>query len=206
MILLIDNYDSFSYNLVQYIGAIQKRKKDIGADKDLAGYMEEYGIRVVRNDELAITDIEKMSPDYIILSPGPGRPANAGICEELIRNYTGNAKILGVCLGHQAIIEAFGGRITYAKELMHGKQSVVTLDESDPVFSGVPANIKIARYHSLAGEAGSLPDCLKVIAETSDGEIMAVKHKDRDIYGFQFHPESVLTEYGMKLLENFLDL
>lgn len=209
MILLIDNYDSFSYNLVQYIGSIQVRKKDKGKqfETDNTGdYLKNYDIKVVRNDELSVSEIEKLSPEYIILSPGPGRPENAGICEELLKEYKGNAKILGVCLGHQAIIEAFGGEITYAKELMHGKQSVVTLDKTDPIFEGISEKIKVARYHSLAGNDENLPECLKVIARTGDGEIMAVRHKTREIYGFQFHPESVLTEYGMEMLCNFAEL
>ena len=203
MILLIDNYDSFSYNLVQYIGTIQKNKSKSNIEGYETDYLKQHDIKVVRNDELSVKEIEDMSPEYIILSPGPGRPDRAGICEELLRDYTGNAKILGVCLGHQAIVEAFGGKVTYAKELMHGKQSVVTLDKNAPVFAGIPENVKVARYHSLAGDKDSLPECLKVIASTEDGEIMAVKHIDRPIYGFQFHPESVLTEYGMEMLNNF---
>lgn len=203
MILLIDNYDSFSYNLVQYIGTIQKNKTGSNIEGYETDYLKQHDIKVVRNDELSVKEIEDMSPEYIILSPGPGRPDRAGICEELLRDYTGNAKILGVCLGHQAIVEAFGGKVTYAKELMHGKQSVVTLDKNAPVFAGIPENVKVARYHSLAGDKDSLPECLKVIASTEDGEIMAVKHIDRPIYGFQFHPESVLTEYGMEMLNNF---
>ena len=203
MILLIDNYDSFSYNLVQYIGTIQKNKSKSNIEGYETDYLKQHDIKVVRNDELSVKEIEDMSPEYIILSPGPGRPDRAGICEELLRDYTGNAKMLGVCLGHQAIVEAFGGKVTYAKKLMHGKQSVVTLDKNAPVFAGIPENVKVARYHSLAGDKDSLPECLKVIASTEDGEIMAVKHIDRPIYGFQFHPESVLTEYGMEMLNNF---
>lgn len=202
MILLIDNYDSFSYNLVQLIGGIQKERYEQG--KIAEGEDENYGIRVVRNDELTVSEIKKLAPEYIILSPGPGRPENAGICEELLKTYDRPVKILGVCLGHQAICEAFGGNVVYAKELMHGKQSMITFDEKEPVFAGIPENIKIARYHSLAAEAAAMPKCLQVIAETDDGEVMAVKHKDKAIYGFQFHPESVLTEYGKEMLENFL--
>lgn len=202
MILLIDNYDSFSYNLVQLIGGIQKERYEQG--KIAEGEDENYGIRVVRNDELTVSEIEKLAPEYIILSPGPGRPENAGICEELLKTYDRPVKILGVCLGHQAICEAFGGKVVYAKELMHGKQSTITFDAKEPVFTGIPENIKIARYHSLAAEATAMPECLQVIAETDDGEVMAVKHKDKAIYGFQFHPESVLTEYGKEMLENFL--
>lgn len=202
MILLIDNYDSFSYNLVQLIGGIQKERFDAGGSED--GIECNYGIKVIRNDEMTVKEIEKLKPEYIILSPGPGRPADAGICEALVREYDRPVKILGVCLGHQAIYEAFGGKVTYAKQLMHGKQSAITFDEKEPIFADIPQQIKIARYHSLAGDAGALPDCLKVIAQTADGEVMAVRHKEREIYGLQFHPESVLTEYGKIMLENFL--
>jgi anthranilate synthase component 2 len=202
MILLIDNYDSFSYNLVQLIGGIQKERFEKGDNNE--GPECNYGIKVIRNDEMTVADIEKMEPEYIILSPGPGRPSEAGICEELLKTYSKPVKILGVCLGHQAICESFGGTITYAKELMHGKQSVITFDKTEPIFAGIPENISIARYHSLAAEGKSLPDCLQVLATTEDGEVMAVKHKEKEIYGFQFHPESVLTEYGKEMLENFL--
>jgi anthranilate synthase component 2 len=202
MILLIDNYDSFSYNLVQLIGGIQKERFEKGDNNE--GPECNYGIKVIRNDEMTVAEIEKMEPEYIILSPGPGRPSEAGICEELLKTYSKPVKILGVCLGHQAICESFGGTITYAKELMHGKQSVITFDKTEPIFAGIPENISIARYHSLAAEGESLPDCLQVLATTEDGEVMAVKHKEKEIYGFQFHPESVLTEYGKEMLENFL--
>lgn len=202
MILLIDNYDSFSYNLVQLIGGIQKERYEKGISKD--GKECNYGIKVIRNDEMTVKEIEDLNPEYIILSPGPGRPEDAGICESLLKEYKKKVKILGVCLGHQAIFEAFGGKVTYAKKLMHGKQSEISFDESEAIFKNVPENIKIARYHSLAGDAGTTPDCLKVIARTSDGEVMAVKHRDKEIYGFQFHPESVLTECGKTMLENFL--
>lgn len=202
MILLIDNYDSFSYNLVQLIGGIQKERYETGRSKD--GKDCNYGIRVIRNDEMTVEEIEALAPEYIILSPGPGRPKDAGICEEVLRKYSKSVKILGVCLGHQAIFEAFGGKITYAKKLMHGKQSIITFGKAESIFKGIPEGIKIARYHSLAGDGSTLPDCLEVIAATMDGEVMAVKHKEREIYGFQFHPESVLTEYGKEMLENFL--
>ncbi len=202
MILLIDNYDSFSYNLVQLIGGIQKKRYEEG--KISEGENDHYGIRVIRNDEMTVQEIEDLKPEYIILSPGPGRPENAGICEKLLRTYDRPVKILGVCLGHQAICEAFGGKVVYAKELMHGKQSEITFDSEEPIFAGVPEHVKIARYHSLAADAAEMPECLQVIAQTEDGEVMAVKHKDKQIYGFQFHPESVLTEYGKQMLENFL--
>lgn len=203
MILLIDNYDSFSYNLVQMIGGICKEKYEKGELTE--GPDVNYGIRVVRNDALSVEEIEKMEPEYIILSPGPGRPADAGICETLLATYKKPVKILGVCLGHQAICETFGGTITYAKELMHGKTSEIQFSEDSDIFRNIPQNIKIARYHSLAALDTEIPECLEVIAQTADGEIMAVKHKQKDIYGFQYHPESVLTEYGKEMLENFLN-
>lgn len=202
MILLIDNYDSFSYNLVQLIGGIQKKRFENGEITD--GKENNYGIKVIRNDEMTVEEIEELAPEYIILSPGPGRPADAGICEDVIKNYKKRVKMLGVCLGHQAICEAFGGVVTYAKELMHGKQSTITFDAQADIFANIPQDIKIARYHSLAASEEQLPECLEVLAKTADGEIMAVKHKEREIYGFQYHPESVLTEYGVEMLENFL--
>ena len=186
MILLIDNYDSFSYNLYQMIGEINSDMK------------------VVRNDELRISDIEEMAPSRIIISPGPGRPCDAGICEDVIAHFAGKIPILGVCLGHQAICENFGAVITYAKELMHGKQSEVTLDNSCKIFSGMESSTLVSRYHSLAAEPSSIPSILQVIATTDDGEVMAVKHKDYEIYGLQFHPESILTPEGKKMLENFM--
>lgn len=186
MILLIDNYDSFSYNLYQLVGEINP------------------DIRVVRNDELRICDIEKLNPSHIIISPGPGRPIEAGICEDVIAHFAGKIPILGVCLGHQAICETFGANITYAKELMHGKQSDVKIDNSSKLFKGLPENIKVARYHSLAAEAKSLPTNLKILATTDDGEIMAVAHKEYEVYGLQFHPESILTPDGKKIIENFV--
>lgn len=202
MILLIDNYDSFSYNLVQLIGEIQKEHFE--TDKENDKKEKDYGIKVIRNDELTVEEIEDLRPECIILSPGPGKPENAGICESLLKKYDRPVKIIGVCLGHQAICEAFGGKITYAKELMHGKQSKMSFDKFDSLFKGIPQNISVARYHSLVAQADTLPNCLKVIATAEDGEIMAVKHKEKNIYGLQFHPESVLTEYGKKIMRNFL--
>ena len=187
MILLIDNYDSFSYNLYQLVGAINP------------------DIRVVRSDELTVEEIRALHPDRIILSPGPGRPADAGVCEDAVRTLTGEIPILGVCLGHQAICETFGGVVTYAKELMHGKQSQVTLEETCPLFRGLPAVVPAARYHSLAVEEGTLPACLQVTARADDGEIMAVQHRDALVYGLQFHPESILTPDGETMLKNFLE-
>ena len=186
MILLIDNYDSFSYNLYQLVGEINP------------------DIKVVRNDELRICDIEKLNPSHIIISPGPGRPNEAGICEDVIAHFAGKTPILGVCLGHQAICETFGANITYAKELMHGKQSRVTIDNKCKLFKDLPEKIDVARYHSLAAEAKSLPTNLKILATTDDGEIMAVAHKEYEVYGLQFHPESILTPEGKKIIENFV--
>jgi len=186
MILLIDNYDSFSYNVYQLVGSVNP------------------DIKVIRNDEMTIQEIEALSPSHIILSPGPGRPVDAGICEEVIRYFAGKIPIMGICLGHQAICEVFGATITYAKELMHGKQSVAALDTESLLFRGMRREITVARYHSLAAEPDSIPTQLKVTARTADGEVMAVEHRDYPIYGVQFHPESVLTPEGKRIIENFL--
>lgn len=188
MILLIDNYDSFSYNLYQLIGAINP------------------DIKVIRNDELTCEEIIALAPTHIIISPGPGRPCDAGICEELAVKAAGKAAILGVCLGHQAICEAFGAEITYAKQLMHGKKSVISFDSTSPIFAGIDQNPEVARYHSLAADEGTMPNVLKITAKTADGEIMAVQHRDFPIFGLQFHPESILTNCGKKLIENFLNI
>lgn len=186
MILLIDNYDSFSYNLFQLVGEI------------------EPDIKVCRNDEIRICDIEEMNPSHIIISPGPGKPSEAGICEEIVTHFAGKIPILGVCLGHQAICEAFGANVTYAKELMHGKQSEVQVDNSCKLFKGLPDTVDVARYHSLAADKGSLPEMLKAVAVTKDGEIMAVAHKQYEVYGLQFHPESIMTADGKRMIENFI--
>lgn len=186
MILLIDNYDSFSYNLYQLIGSMNP------------------DIKVIRNDEMSVEEMEKMNPEKIILSPGPGRPEQAGVCEAVVTYFQGKVPILGVCLGHQAICQAYGGTITYAKTLMHGKQSLLAVDSTSLLFQGMKKNIPAARYHSLAVERESMPDCLMVIASAEDGEIMAVKHKEYETYGVQFHPESVLTPDGKQILKNFL--
>lgn len=186
MILLIDNYDSFSYNVYQLIGSINPDMK------------------VIRNDELTIEEIEALAPSQIVISPGPGRPRDAGICEDVIRHFQGRIPILGICLGHQAICEVYGATITYARELMHGKQSVVTLDQGSRLFEGMEKQITVARYHSLAADPDTLPDCLQITATTQDGEIMAVQHREYPVYGVQFHPESVLTPQGKAILENFL--
>ena len=175
MTLLIDNYDSFAYNLYQYVGSLDPQ------------------VQVIRNDDLTVAEIEALHPTAVILSPGPGRPADAGVCEALILALAGKCKMLGVCLGHQAICEAFGGRITYAKELTC----------PGGLFAGLSSPMTVARYHSLA--ATDLPDCLEVTATAPDGEIMAVQHKKYEIYGVQFHPESVMTPDGLQLIRNFLE-
>lgn len=188
MILLIDNYDSFSYNLYQYVGMINP------------------DIRVIKNDELSLPEIIDLQPDHIIVSPGPGRPADAGICEEVIDTFKDKTPILGVCLGHQAICEVFGGTVTYASTLMHGKSSNVHIANGSPIFRGLPPIIAAGRYHSLSAERSSLPDELLIIAEDDEGEVMAVKHRSFDVYGVQFHPESILTDSGHRMIENFLKI
>lgn len=194
MILLIDNYDSFSYNLVQMMGEIEASEH---------GSQEE--VKVVRNDELTVNEVEALAPTHIVLSPGPGKPSEAGICENVIRRMAGMTKILGICLGHQAICEVYGAKITYAKSLMHGKQSIIELDVEQPIFQGLEETGTVGRYHSLAADPDSIPEVLEVIAKDADGEIMAVKHKQYEIYGLQFHPESVLTPHGKRMLINFLE-
>ena len=186
MILLIDNYDSFSYNLFQIVGEL---------DPD---------IRVIRNDQCTVEEIRAMCPQRIILSPGPGRPEDAGITMEAVTALGRDIPILGVCLGHQAICAAFGATITYARELMHGKQSEVRFYRGCPLFRGCPETAPVARYHSLAAEADTIPACLKVTAHTADGEVMAVQHTVHPIYGVQFHPESILTPDGKTMLRNFI--
>ena len=186
MILLIDNYDSFAYNLYQLIGSINEE------------------IKVVRNDEISVEEIEKLNPSCIIISPGPGKPSEAGIIEEVIQTYYTKYPILGVCLGHQAIVEAFGGIVGYAKSVMHGKSSIIKVNTNNLLFKGFEEKTRVARYHSLAAKKESLPDCLQIIGESDDGEIMAVCHKNYPIYGLQFHPESILTKEGKKIVENFL--
>ena len=186
MILLIDNYDSFSYNLYQLIGELNP------------------DIKVIRNDEMTIDEIRSLNPDRIILSPGPGRPEDAGVIVEAARTLGKDIPTLGVCLGHQAICMAFGATVTYAKELMHGKQSVVKFDTDSALFKGIPENASVARYHSLAAEKDTIPDCLKITGVTDDGEVMAIEHKEYPIYGVQFHPESIMTPDGKQMLKNFL--
>ena len=186
MILLIDNYDSFSYNLYQLVGEL------------------EPDIMVIRNDEMTTEQIRGLSPDRIILSPGPGRPEDAGVCIDVVRELGGSIPLLGVCLGHQSICTAYGAVVTYAKKLMHGKQSLVSFDTDCPLFEGMENKALVARYHSLAADASTMPDCLKITAVTDDGEIMAVQHRDYPVYGVQFHPESIMTPDGKIMLRNFI--
>jgi anthranilate synthase component 2 len=185
MLLMIDNYDSFTYNLVQYLG-------ELGAD-----------VQVVRNDEMGIDEIERMRPGMIVISPGPCSPNEAGISLGLIERLGGAVPLLGVCLGHQAIGQAYGGKVVHAKTLMHGKTSLIH-HSGKGVFTGLPSPFTATRYHSLAVERGSLPACLEVTAWTEDGEIMGLRHRNLAVEGVQFHPEAILTEHGHALLKNFL--
>lgn len=187
MILLIDNYDSFSYNLYQLIGSL------------------EPDIKVIRNDAMTVEEIEKLDPDAVILSPGPGHPEEAGVCVDVAKVLGKKIPVLGVCLGHQAICVAYGATVSYAKQLMHGKQSVTTFDCTSPLFTGLPEKAPVARYHSLAAIRDTMPECMKVIAETEDGEIMAVEHNEYPIFGVQFHPESIMTPDGKDMLQNFVE-
>lgn len=186
MVLLIDNYDSFTYNLVQLIGQY---------DPD---------VKVVRNDAITVPEIEKLSPDRIVISPGPGKPKDAGVCEEVIEKLNGKYPILGVCLGHQAICEVYGATVTYAPTLMHGKQSDIHIASGSEIFRGLPPIIRAARYHSLATDKYTIPDTLRIIAESDDGTVMAVEHRDAPTFGIQFHPESIMTPMGKEIIENFI--
>jgi anthranilate synthase/aminodeoxychorismate synthase-like glutamine amidotransferase len=187
MILMIDNYDSFTYNLVQYL-------KQIGED-----------VVVKRNDAVSVDEIAVMAPQAIVISPGPGRPASAGISLAAIQRFSGTIPILGVCLGHQSIARAFGGRVVAAKRLMHGKTSAITGDGKG-VFAGIKQHFQAMRYHSLAVEKESLPDCLAVTATSEDGEIMGLRHRSHTTEGIQFHPESIMTPLGKRLLRNFIKI
>ena len=185
MLLMIDNYDSFTYNLVQYFG-------ELGED-----------VKVVRNDEIDLAGIAALKPDHIVVSPGPCTPNEAGVSVAAIKQFAGKIPILGVCLGHQSIGQAFGGKIIHAKQLMHGKTSAIHHNNTS-VFTGLPNPFTATRYHSLVIERETLPDCLEVTAWTDDGEIMGVRHKTLAVHGVQFHPESILTEHGHDMLDNFL--
>jgi len=186
MILLIDNYDSFTYNLFQAVGSIHAN------------------IIVARNDDVTLAMIEQMSPSHLILSPGPGRPEHAGICQSAIEHFYQKLPILGVCLGHQSICQVFGATVTYAQHLMHGKSSQVSLDTSSRLFQGLPRTIQAARYHSLIADPATVTSPLRVIATTKEGEVMAVEHRDHPLFGVQFHPESILTPQGQTVIRNFL--
>lgn len=186
MLFMLDNYDSFTYNLVQYFG-------ELGQE-----------VCVYRNNQITVSEVEALNPTRICLSPGPGQPQNAGIMPELIKHFYNKVPILGVCLGHQAIAQHFGAHIAKAQTIMHGKTSAVTHDGSD-VFTGIPTPMDVIRYHSLAVSSASLPECLRVTARSSDGEIMGLCHKELPISGVQFHPESIFTEHGHQLLQNFLN-
>ena len=185
MLLMIDNYDSFTYNLVQYFGELEQE------------------VAVYRNDEITLDQVAALAPRYIVISPGPCTPNEAGISVPLIRQFAGKIPILGVCLGHQSIGQAFGGNIVHAKKVMHGKTSAIR-HNAEGVFRDLPNPLQATRYHSLVIEQASLPGCLEVTAWTEDGEIMGVKHSSLDIEGVQFHPESILTEHGHAMLKNFL--
>ncbi len=187
MVLLIDNYDSFSYNLYQLVGELDSN------------------IKVIRNDEMTVKEIKELHPTHIILSPGPGKPQDAGICQEVVEKLGGVIPILGVCLGHQAICQVYGATVTYAKALVHGKQSDARIDVTSRVFRGLDETIEVARYHSLGVRKETVPRELKVIAISGDGEIMAVEHRSYPVYGLQFHPESILTPEGRKILRNFME-
>ncbi len=186
--MLIDNYDSFSYNLFQMVGELYP------------------DMRVIRNDAMTVEEIRALAPEGIILSPGPGRPSEAGICEEVVGTLGSEIPILGVCLGHQAICEQAGARIIHAARLMHGKQSMTKIDNSSTLFAGLPGEVPVSRYHSLAVEESTLPSEYKITARAQDGEVMAVQHREYPIYGVQFHPESIMTPDGKKMLENFVSM
>lgn len=189
MILLVDNYDSFSFNLVQVIGELIDGKEEL---------------KVIRNDELTVEEIMTLNPSHIVLSPGPGKPSDAGVCEALIKAANGKIPLMGVCLGHQAICEVLGGKITYAPELMHGKQSLVAVDNESTIFKGLPKELEVARYHSLVADKDLIPEELTVTATDEKGEVMAVQHKVNQLYGLQFHPESIMTPLGKDMVRNFL--
>ena len=186
MLLMIDNYDSFTYNLVQYLGELGQH------------------VAVYRNDQITLNDIDALAPSHIVISPGPCTPNEAGISVELAEVYGGEIPILGVCLGHQSIAQAFGGRVIRAQNLMHGKTSMISHCEAG-LFAGLPSPFQATRYHSLVVERSSLPECFEITATAEDGEIMALRHQRYPVVGVQFHPESILTQHGHRLLDNFID-
>lgn len=187
MILIIDNYDSFTYNLVQYMG-------ELGAE-----------LEIYRNDQISLDEIEQRAPEKIVISPGPCTPSKAGISKEVIKHFAGRIPLLGVCLGHQSVVEAFGGEIIKANKLMHGKTSMISHDDKT-IFKGLPNPFEATRYHSLVVNRANLPECFEITAESDDGEIMGVRHKELAVEGVQFHPESILTVHGKDLFKNFIDL
>ncbi len=187
MLVLIDNYDSFSYNLYQLIGSISQ------------------DIQVIRNDAMSVEQIKALHPSHLVISPGPGKPKEAGLCISLIQALYQSVPILGVCLGHQAIFEAFGGTVSYAKNLMHGKQSEIKCDTKSLIFKNLPKRFNVARYHSLSAKEETLPNELKITARAKDNEIMAIEHKEKSVYGLQFHPESIMTEQGVHIIKNFME-
>lgn len=186
MILLIDNYDSFAYNLYQYMGIFTE------------------DIQVVRNDRITLEEIKALHPERIVLSPGPKSPKEAGICMDVVREFLDKVPMLGICLGHQCIGEALGGTVSYAKKLFHGKQSLIR-HRGESVFAGIGSPIQVARYHSLAVQEEGLPECLRILARTEDGEIMAMRHREYPVVGLQFHPESIYTEHGKRMVDNFVN-
>ena len=185
MLLMIDNYDSFTYNLVQYFGELGER------------------VTVYRNDQLTLNDVDALAPSHVVISPGPCTPNEAGISVDLVREYGARVPILGVCLGHQSIAQAYGGNIVRAPTLMHGKTSMIS-HEGESLFGEIPTPFQATRYHSLVVEESSLPDCFEITARADDGEIMGIAHRSHPVVGVQFHPESILTQYGHKMLHNFL--
>ncbi|MFA5320107.1 MAG: aminodeoxychorismate/anthranilate synthase component II [Candidatus Omnitrophota bacterium] len=187
MVLMIDNYDSFTYNIVQYLAELGCR------------------VKVFRNDKIGVEEVRRLSPERLVISPGPGGPQDAGISCDLVRDFFGKIPILGICLGHQCIGQVFGGKVVRAKSIMHGKTSLI-YHRGKGVFKGLPNPFEATRYHSLAVEASSLPQCLEISARTKDGEIMGLTHKKYKVYGVQFHPESILTGCGKRLLKNFLSI
>lgn len=187
MVLLIDNYDSFTYNLYQYIGQICGE------------------VRAVRNDRITVSGIKALKPSHLVLSPGPGFPKDAGVCLDAVKEFAGEIPILGVCLGHQTIGQAFGGLVSHAPKLMHGKTSMIKADTQCLIFKGLPDTFRAARYHSLVVKKEGLPECFRITAWDESGEIMGIEHKNFPLFGIQFHPESFMTEYGIDMLRNFMN-